>query len=59
MMPDNVPLVIKVIKLNCRVCFPCAISQDTVSVLVELSVECVGAGEVKGAGPHISAFYSV
>lgn len=36
----------------------CAMSQDAASVLVEL-VKCVGAGEVKGAGPHISAFDSV
>lgn len=27
--------------------------------LVEPVVECVTAGEVIGAGPHISAFYSV
>lgn len=55
-----VPLVIKVVKLSHRVCFLCAISQDAVSESwLNLFVECVGAAEVKGAGPHISAFYSV
>lgn len=37
----------------------CACTIPYSKLLVELVNRCLGAGEVIGAGPHISAFYSV
>lgn len=51
-------LIIKVVTCESQSLFSTCHIQDAV-VLVESVVECVGAGEVIGAGPHISAFYSV
>lgn len=55
------PIIIKkVVKFESQSLFcMCHIPGCSFRVMVEPVDECVGAGEVIGAGPHISAFYSV
>lgn len=54
-----VPLIIKVVKFELQRLFPMCHIPGCFRLLVEPVDECVSAGEVIGAGPHISAFYSI